>query len=67
MVSVTLARAEVPVMLGLRLFLPESWTSDPDRLARARVPEERWAYRTKPEIALAKIDRVRAAGVPPVR
>lgn len=49
MVSVTLARAEVPVMVGLRLFLPESWTSDPDRLARARVPEGRWAYRTKPE------------------
>ena len=63
MVSVTLARAEVPVMVGLRLFLPESWTSAPDRLARARVPEERWAYRTKPEIALAEIDRVRAAGV----
>ena len=63
MVSVTLARTEVPVMVGLRLFLPESWTSDPDRLARARVPEERWTYRTKPEIALAEIDRVRAAGV----
>jgi len=63
MVSVTLARAEVPVMVGLRLFLPESWTSDPERLARARVPEERRTYRTKPEIALAEIDRVRAAGV----
>jgi SRSO17 transposase len=63
MVSVTLARTEVPVMVGLRLFLPESWTSDSERLTRARVPEERWAYRTKPEIALAEIDRVRAAGV----
>lgn len=63
MVSVTLARAEVPVMVGLRLFLPESWTSDPERLGRARVPEERWAYRTKLETALAEIDRVRSAGV----
>jgi hypothetical protein len=26
LVSLTLARGEVPVMLGLRLFLPESWT-----------------------------------------
>jgi SRSO17 transposase len=27
LVSLTLARGEVPVMLALRLFLPESWTS----------------------------------------
>jgi SRSO17 transposase len=26
LVSLTLARDEVPVMIGLRLFLPESWT-----------------------------------------
>ncbi len=62
-VFITLARAEAPVMVGLRLFLSESWTSDPERLARAWVPEERWAYRTRTEIALAEIDRVRAAGV----
>lgn len=52
LVSLTLARREVPVMVGLRLFLPESWTSDPERLTRVRVPEERWIPRTKPEIAL---------------
>lgn len=63
LVSVTLASREVPVMVGLRLFLPESWTSDAARLDRARVPDELRAYRTKPEIALAEIDRVRAAGV----
>ena len=28
LVSLTLASGEVPVMVGLRLFLPESWTSD---------------------------------------
>ena len=63
LVSVTLASREVPVMVGLRLFLPESWTSDAARLERAGVPEELRAYRTKPEIALTEIDRVRAAGV----
>jgi SRSO17 transposase len=63
MVSATLASREVPVMVGLKLFLPESWTSDPERLARAGVPEEYRTYLTKPEIALEEIDRVRTAGV----
>lgn len=63
LVSLTLASREVPVMVGLRLFLPESWTSDSARLDRAGVPDDHRAYRTKPEIALAEIDRVRAAGV----
>jgi SRSO17 transposase len=63
LVSLTLARGEVPVMLALRLFLPESWTSKPARLDRAGVPAEHRAARTKPEIALAEIDRVIAAGV----
>jgi SRSO17 transposase len=63
LVSLTLARREVPVVVGLRLFLPEVWTSDHERLTRARVPEEHWIPRTKPEIALEEIDRVLAAGV----
>jgi SRSO17 transposase len=63
LVSTTLARDEVPVMVGLRLFLPESWTSDVARMTKARVPAEHQVYLTKPEIALEEIDRVRAAGV----
>lgn len=63
LVSVTLASREVPVMVGLRLFLPESWTDDPGRMARARVPEDRQAALSKPEIAIEEIDRVRAAGL----
>jgi SRSO17 transposase len=63
LVSLTLARGEVPVMVALRLFLPESWTSDTARLKRTGVPVEYRAARTKPEIALAEIDRVIAAGV----
>lgn len=63
LVSLTLARREVPIMVGLRLFLPESWTSEPARLDRARVPEARRDYRTKPVIALGEIDRVREGGV----
>ena len=63
LVSLTLARGEVPVMASLRLFLPESWTLDRSRLKRAGVPVEYRKPRTKPEIALAEIDRVIAAGV----
>jgi SRSO17 transposase len=63
LVSTTLSKDEVPVMVGLRLFLPQSWTSDPVRMTRARVPPERQAAKTKPQIALEEIDRVRAAGV----
>ncbi len=63
LVSLTLARGEVPVPVGLRLFLPTCWTDDPDRCAAAGVPEAARAAQTKPEIALAEIDRVLAAGL----
>jgi len=62
LVSVTLASREVPVMVGLRLFLPEVWTDDPGRMARARVPKDRQIARTKPAIAIDEIDRVIASG-----
>ena len=63
LVSLTLARREVPVPFALRLFLPENWTGDAERLERAGVPEAWRTPRTKPEIALAEIDRAVAAGV----
>ena len=63
LVSLTLARGEVPVMVALRLFLPETWTSDPARLKRTGVPIAYRVARTKPEIALAEIDRMISAGV----
>jgi SRSO17 transposase len=62
-------------MLALRLFLPESWTSKRARLERylasrkrqryqgLAVPAEYRTARTKPEMALAEIDRAIAAGV----
>ncbi|WPE24218.1 IS701 family transposase ISNha2 (plasmid) [Shinella zoogloeoides] len=63
LVSVTLASREVPVMVGLRLFLPETWTDDPERMARAGVPKHRQIALTKPEIAIEEIDRVITSGV----
>jgi SRSO17 transposase len=63
LVSLTLARGEVPVPIALRLFLPAEWTDTPARLRRAGVPPTARTARTKGEIALAELDRVRAAGV----
>jgi len=63
LVSVTLARDEVPVPVGLRLFLPESWVGDEERMAKAGVPDAMRTSRTKPEIALHEIDRLTAVGV----
>jgi len=62
-VSLTLARGEVPVMVGLRLFLPQIWIDDPVRLERAGVPADHRSTRSKSEIALAELDRLIGAGV----
>ena len=63
LVSLTLAQNEVPVPVALRLFLPDTWTDKPERCARAGVPEVEMTPRSKGEIALAELDRLRAAGV----
>jgi SRSO17 transposase len=63
LVSLTLAKGEVPVPLVLRLFLPETWIQDPERLQHAGVPEAFWTQRSKPEIALDELERVMQAGV----
>lgn len=63
LVSLTLARAEVPVPVALRLFLPESWTGDPSWMLKAGIPEQMRQPRTKPEIALEEIDRLLSTGM----
>jgi SRSO17 transposase len=63
LVSLTLARQEVPVCIALRLFLPQEWTDDAPRCAKAGVPPERRRYRTKGQMAIAELDRVLRAGV----
>jgi len=63
LVSLTLAQGEVPMPVGLRLFLPDAWASDPDRCAGVGVPDEHRRVLAKTEIALAEVDRVIAAGV----
>jgi SRSO17 transposase len=45
------------------LYLPRSWTDDPDRLAAVGVPEQ-VGFATKPELARAMLCRALDAGVP---
>jgi SRSO17 transposase len=50
--------------LAMRLYLPEGWVADAKRLEKAGVPEPDRRARTKGEIALELLDRVRAEGLP---
>ena len=50
--------------LELRLYLPDSWLADEDRLDQAGVPAAERRPLTKPQIALELLDRVRGEGLP---
>ena len=41
-------------MVGLRLFLPENWTSYPGRMARTRVPADQQAFQVNLRSLLRK-------------
>lgn len=49
--------------LALRLYLPDSWTSQPERMQAVRVPAETQVPCTKGEIALDLLDQVRTEGL----
>ena len=63
MVSLTVAKDEVPIPIVLRLFLSDTWIKDPERLRHAGVPEAFWVERSKPEMALEELQQVMQAGV----
>jgi SRSO17 transposase len=50
--------------LALRLFLPEPWTSQPERMEAVHVPAAEQLPQTKGEIALKLLDQVRTEGLP---
>jgi SRSO17 transposase len=49
-------------LLDSDLFLPQEWADDPVRRRKTKVPEE-VVFRTKPEIALAQVERALNRGI----
>lgn len=62
-VSLTLATSSAHVPVDFALYLPESWTNSPERMAEAHVPKD-VTFKTKPELALDLIERADADGLP---
>jgi SRSO17 transposase len=50
-------------LINERLFLPESWTSDPKRCEKAGITEEKRTFKTKLELALEMVKADVEAGV----
>ena len=48
--------------VSTRLYLPQQWANDPDRLNKAKVPAGT-LFQTKPAIALDLLDQARAWGI----
>jgi SRSO17 transposase len=55
-VSLTVATKHEHVPIDFALYMPMSWTDDPVRREKARVPDE-LVFKTKPELALDLITR----------
>jgi SRSO17 transposase len=63
-VTLSVANQTASLPIAYRLYLPEAWAADPERRAKAGVPDE-VTFKTKPEIALDQIRAAHAAGVTP--
>jgi SRSO17 transposase len=59
--SVTTRTEHLPI--DFALFLPESWTEDPERRRKAKVPEEA-TFKTKHELALEMIEQAARDKIP---
>jgi SRSO17 transposase len=62
-VSLSLANAHASLPVAVQLYLPKTWTDDPDRCRRAGVPSD-MTFKTKQEIALEQIQSMLDENVP---
>jgi SRSO17 transposase len=63
-VYLTYAAPRGHALIDRALYLPRSWTEDPDRCAEAAIPKSERRFATKPTLARELIDRAVAAQVP---
>ena len=61
--SLSIANQAARLPIADRLYLPDSWASDPVRRSKASVPDE-VTFRTEPGIALDQIQAALRAGIP---
>jgi SRSO17 transposase len=62
-VGLSVANDQASLPIAFRLHLPEAWAEDPERRAKAGVPEG-IGFQTKTAIALGQIRRALEDGVP---
>jgi SRSO17 transposase len=61
-VFAALCRGTASTLIQGQLYLPENWTDDPSRCAKAHVPPEQRTFRSKSAIALDIVRRARSCG-----
>lgn len=57
------AERNVAWPVSSRLYLPETWTSDPQRCEKAGIPQEEVGYKKRSEIALELLGQAKAMGI----
>jgi SRSO17 transposase len=62
-VSLSVATRSAHIPIDFELYLPESWTSDPERRKECRIPDN-VVFKTKEDLALDMIDRAVANKLP---
>ncbi len=50
-------------VVDFRLYLPRIWTEDKDRCLKAKIPEEKCGFKTKPQLALEMVRAAQANGL----
>jgi SRSO17 transposase len=60
-VSLSVATEQASLPVAWQLYLPTSWTDNPDRCSQAGVPAD-VAFATKPDIALQQVRQTMEAG-----
>ena len=63
-VFAALSSAEgVGSLVDARLYLPKEWTEDPQRCEKAKIPEDKRKYLTKPQLAWEMIEAAQLSGL----